>query len=60
MMIVFLLIALPFQTTVEVLEKYRRWYMLCSREVLLRNRGHHVVHAAPPVPDHSRACGSRL
>ena len=59
-MIVFLLIVLPFQTPVESILKYRRWYMLCFREVLLRNRGHHVVHAAPPVPDHSRAFGSGL
>ena len=59
MMIVFLLIVLPFQTPVESLQEYRRWYMLCFREVLLRNRGH-VVLAVPPVPDHSRAGGSGL
>ena len=60
MMIVFLLIVLPFQTPVESLQEYRRWYMLCFREVLLSNRGHHVVQAGPPVPDHSRARGGGL
>ena len=60
MMIVFLLIVLCFQTAVESLQKYRRWYMLCFKEVLLRNRVHHVVLAVPAVPHHSRAGGGGL
>ena len=42
-----------FSNTCGKLRKYKRWYMLCFREVLLRDRAQHVVHAVPPVPDHS-------